>query len=597
MADFLNLYKIDLVNLASGGASLNDVLTWNGTQWIPQAGGGGGGSGTVTSVGLSLPGIFSVSGSPVTISGTLTAALVSQAANQVWASPDGVAGAPTFRALVAADIPTIPASGVSGLAAIATSGSATDLIAGTVADARLASSYAAITSLPSLSAVDTITAGIWNATVIGTQFGGTGQNFSASSGYVKLAAGVAAANATIPLVDLAQDGAAPGQVLQWTGSAWEPGLDDSILFGSGRDGNVTFDGSSVALGITPTAGVYTINREIEARNVTITGATTTVVMSGYGLSCQGTLDISNATNPSGAIIFRPAANLNGGSTANNTAGTQASTVPTAGTLPVGLRGLAGAAGGTGVGGAGVAGTAGNTILVNGNGAAVLAGGNGTPNAGGAAAAGGAATGIFGAVNALFTLPIPRLFGNTGIFATVAGTSIGLTGPLNGARGGAGGGDGTNAGGGSGGSGSGGGTIVIRARVIQRGTLVNPGVIRAIGGNGGNSGTPAAGNAGGGAGSGGGQGGNVLVVCNYLLGSTIANAIDVTGGQGGSGGNGLGTGLGGGGGGAGPSGLALLWVTSAQTVTGTTIAAAVAGNAAAGATGGAVRAATVTRLNL
>jgi hypothetical protein len=62
---------------------------------------------TVTSVGLSLPNIFTVSGSPVTSSGTLTAALASQTANTFLAAPSGSAGAPSFRAIVAADIPTL----------------------------------------------------------------------------------------------------------------------------------------------------------------------------------------------------------------------------------------------------------------------------------------------------------------------------------------------------------------------------------------------------------------------------------------------------------------------------------------------------------
>lgn len=65
------------------------------------------GSGTVTSVGLSLPSIFSVSGSPVTTSGTLTGSLATQTANTVFAGPtSGGAAAPTFRALVNADIPS-----------------------------------------------------------------------------------------------------------------------------------------------------------------------------------------------------------------------------------------------------------------------------------------------------------------------------------------------------------------------------------------------------------------------------------------------------------------------------------------------------------
>lgn len=66
--------------------------------------------GGVTSVGLSLPAVFSVSGSPVTSTGTLTASYVSQAANLLLASPNGSSGTPSFRSLVSADLPTIPYS-------------------------------------------------------------------------------------------------------------------------------------------------------------------------------------------------------------------------------------------------------------------------------------------------------------------------------------------------------------------------------------------------------------------------------------------------------------------------------------------------------
>ena len=60
----------------------------------------------VTSVGLSLPSIFSVTGSPVTTTGTLTGSLKTQNVNTVFAGPSsGSAAAPTFRKLVAADLP------------------------------------------------------------------------------------------------------------------------------------------------------------------------------------------------------------------------------------------------------------------------------------------------------------------------------------------------------------------------------------------------------------------------------------------------------------------------------------------------------------
>lgn len=65
---------------------------------------GGSGSGTVTSVGLALPNIFTISGSPVTTAGTLTGTLASQSANLIFASPNGSAGVPSFRQLVVPDI-------------------------------------------------------------------------------------------------------------------------------------------------------------------------------------------------------------------------------------------------------------------------------------------------------------------------------------------------------------------------------------------------------------------------------------------------------------------------------------------------------------
>jgi hypothetical protein len=61
----------------------------------------------VTSVALSAPGEFSVSGSPVTGSGTLTLTKANQNANLAYAGPtSGGAAAPAFRALVTADMPT-----------------------------------------------------------------------------------------------------------------------------------------------------------------------------------------------------------------------------------------------------------------------------------------------------------------------------------------------------------------------------------------------------------------------------------------------------------------------------------------------------------
>lgn len=66
-------------------------------------------TGTVTSVGLAMPTQFAVTNSPVTSSGTLTAAWNTQSANVLLAGPASGAGAvPTFRALTTADLPALP---------------------------------------------------------------------------------------------------------------------------------------------------------------------------------------------------------------------------------------------------------------------------------------------------------------------------------------------------------------------------------------------------------------------------------------------------------------------------------------------------------
>jgi len=97
------------------------------------------GTGTVTSVALALPGIFTVSGSPVTTTGTLTGALATQAANLVLAGPtSGGAATPTFRALVNADLP------LTGVAAN-TYSSITVNTAGVITAGSITQSLAAVT--------------------------------------------------------------------------------------------------------------------------------------------------------------------------------------------------------------------------------------------------------------------------------------------------------------------------------------------------------------------------------------------------------------------------------------------------------------------
>src|SRR5271166_1674867 len=104
----LNIFTSTLQGLvpASGGGTTN-FLRADGTFAAPTGTGG-----TVTSVALSdgsTTPIYTISGSPVTSSGTLTFTLSSQSANTVFAAPNGSSGQPGFRALVSADIPSLSA--------------------------------------------------------------------------------------------------------------------------------------------------------------------------------------------------------------------------------------------------------------------------------------------------------------------------------------------------------------------------------------------------------------------------------------------------------------------------------------------------------
>ncbi len=91
-----------------------------------------GGGGAVSSVGLTMPPGFTVTGSPVTGSGTLAVTATSELANVVWAGPNsGAAASPTFRSLVNADFPVSGATAGSypkvtvNAQGIVTAGSAT----------------------------------------------------------------------------------------------------------------------------------------------------------------------------------------------------------------------------------------------------------------------------------------------------------------------------------------------------------------------------------------------------------------------------------------------------------------------------------------
>lgn len=123
---------------AGSGISITDGDGVGGNPTISATGG----TGTVTSVAITAPAILSVSGSPVTTSGTLALSLATQTANTVFSGPTtGAAATPAFRALVSDDVPNISAakitSGTLDAARLPThTHSAADITSGTLAIGR-----------------------------------------------------------------------------------------------------------------------------------------------------------------------------------------------------------------------------------------------------------------------------------------------------------------------------------------------------------------------------------------------------------------------------------------------------------------------------
>jgi len=84
------------------------IATQKAVKTYVDSQGFGTGSGSVTSVAATVPSWLSVSGSPITTSGTLAiTAATGQTANRFLATPDGSTGAVGLRAIVAADVPTL----------------------------------------------------------------------------------------------------------------------------------------------------------------------------------------------------------------------------------------------------------------------------------------------------------------------------------------------------------------------------------------------------------------------------------------------------------------------------------------------------------
>lgn len=233
----------------------------------------GGGSGTVTSVGLSLPSFITVSGSPVTTSGTLTGTLANQTANTVFAGPtSGSSAAPTFRAIVAADLGTGTANSTTYLRG--------DLTWATISGTGTVTSVAL--SLPSF-----ITVSGSPVTTSGT-LTGTLANQNANLVFAGPSSGSAAAPTFRSLVraDIPN-----GPISTITADTTLAATDDTILCNNSSNITITLPAAS-----TVTGKRYTIKKTSNNNNTvtidadgseTIDGATTIVLYMRYdGLVIQ-----------------------------------------------------------------------------------------------------------------------------------------------------------------------------------------------------------------------------------------------------------------------------------------------------------------------
>src|SRR5262245_15780133 len=161
---------------ANGQVLTADSTTATGLKWAPVSG-----TGTVTSVGLSAPGEFSVTGSPVSTAGTLALAWQAAPAGAFLGGPAGASGTPAFRALAVSDIPSLSSlyqptdADLTALAALSSTGLAARTAANTWAQrALVAGSGISITNGDGAAGNPTITCTVTPGTGTVTSVNGSG---------------------------------------------------------------------------------------------------------------------------------------------------------------------------------------------------------------------------------------------------------------------------------------------------------------------------------------------------------------------------------------------------------------------------------------
>lgn len=290
-------------------SGLHEPKYYDGSAWQPLA----------SSIALSAPIEFSVSGSPITKSGTLTLTKVSETQNTVWAAPNGSAGVPTFRALVAADIPTLNQN-TTGSA-----GSFTGSLSGDVTGTQSATVVSSVGG-SAASAVNVATV-LVNGNQSGNKVLASPSNGTSGAPAFRalVSADVPPINlastsnggitGSLPLGNLAQGGAITNNAIVWNGTAWAAGsvgggalvvtgstaspqaitAAGGIAFSGGASRSMWFvagSGGAVTVTATPQiAAATTVGQELI---VVGTSDTNTVTLNdGNGLATNGPITLYN----------------------------------------------------------------------------------------------------------------------------------------------------------------------------------------------------------------------------------------------------------------------------------------------------------------
>lgn len=177
------LYVLPIASATTlGGIKVGSGLTIDPTTGVLSATGGG--TGTVTSVSSSnLTPLFTVSVANSTTTPSFTFTQVAQASNLVYASPNGSSGVPTFRALVASDIPSLNyVTSVGATAPLTSSGGYTPTLSTSMSTNKLIGRYNSGTGVMeeiSLGSGLSLSGGVLTST---NQGGGSSVNYYLNGG-------------------------------------------------------------------------------------------------------------------------------------------------------------------------------------------------------------------------------------------------------------------------------------------------------------------------------------------------------------------------------------------------------------------------------